>query len=284
MLMWYFTKIHINLNSLCQPVNVYVKDYIIDSDINFVYETDTPENFSNMVAGVCNLEASANSNFYVSIPYLQYANLKQIKETILHETAHLLAPEEEHGPIWKALYFAIGGNGKEFIDPAEVTVDNISRLELPAEWSTKRYGIEIRYWDQLTKILKRRKSSVSLYANMVGGDTILEASELRRILFWFADVVLNEADPNDWPSTSDIKDDLSNLYKLSLYYRDFIDELESKYDLDDPYPIDMSIPANETVPEFKSLTLKEVQRLRKARPSLIKFIQLLEKRFNRLIN
>ena len=267
-----------------EPLTVYFDNFSIDFDVDFSYSTETPDNDFNTVAAICDRDSTNKTSFNISMPYLQYASLDQIKEVILHEVAHLLAPiGEEHGPTWKAIYITMGGNGNEFIDTAEVTIDNVSRLKLPAEWSDKRYGVEIKYWDQLAAMLKRSKSGFSLYANMLGADTILPPNELRSILFWFTYVVINEGDPNDFPSTAEIKNDLSNLYKVAIYHRDFIDDLESTYDLDDPYPISMYIQDNETTPEFRSLTLKEVRRLRKSRAGLIKFINLLEKRFGKLI-
>lgn len=59
---------------------------------------------------------------------------EEIMETLLHETAHALVGHSAgHGPVWKAQYKRLGGNGKR--------LGNAPREAIPARQNGFKYGI-----------------------------------------------------------------------------------------------------------------------------------------------
>ena len=224
---------------------------------------------------VCKMDHSDHV-FMVNIPWLQWADNKQIKEVILHETAHLLVGTRQgHNSIWRDVYMFIGGNGRSFIDFAEVTYDNLARMELPEDWRTLRYGIDIKYWQQLIAMLDQRKTGIRLYAELVGTGPVLQGrGHYDRLL----STLINILSSTFHGKLNEVKEHMHNLHRLALYYESFINNLEREYDLDDK-----DFPDNERLDNNSYVTMREARQLRRAKKSLLRFINLLEKRFGDLI-
>ena len=68
--------------------------------------------FNNRKRGL-GLCSHIKRTIYLSKVYVQYNNEEEIKNTILHEIAHVLAgPLEGHSSIWRGIALNIGCNGK----------------------------------------------------------------------------------------------------------------------------------------------------------------------------
>ncbi len=68
---------------------------------------------SNKMTRKAGIAYYRNNIIKLSIPLLcNPENEKDIRETVLHEIAHLLTPYQRHNEIWRAVALKIGSNGK----------------------------------------------------------------------------------------------------------------------------------------------------------------------------
>ena len=259
------------------PVTIDGKDYIIDFKVVFVYDTEYVGNTTTSLAAVCNIGYSSMHQFEIKVPYLQWADRKQINEIILHEVAHLLAdPGEQHGPIWKAIYLAMGGNGEELIDAADVTLANLESIELPEDWRTIIHKVDLKYWEQLSKLLQQHKTGFRLFVDIVGiAPVFYGMGHYERVIPKFIHGIQNLHKYK----LKDIKEDITDILRLAQYFEVYIDRLEEDYNLDDD-----SVDPHERIHNNTYTTFKQARQLRRAKGSLKKFVNLLEKRFIKLVN
>ena len=250
-------------------------EYIIDFKVKFAYDTEYVAESPTVLAAVCRIGYGTDHLFEVKVPYLQWASRAQINEIILHEVAHLLAPSgEDHGPIWRAIYMAMGGNGEATIEAADVTYANLQATELPDDWRTLIHKVDLKYWEQLANMLQKTKTGIRLYADIVGTGPIFHGrGHYERVISKYITTrhLMNY-------KRFDVKEDFTYLWRLASYHLVYIDSIEREYDLDDD-----SEEANERLDNTYT-TLRQARQLRRAKKSLEKFVDLLDKHFIKLIN
>lgn len=91
-------------------VTIDGSSYTIPEDVKISVDYETELLSSSH--GVAAVTALYDTHYVltISIPYLQYAPANDIKGTILHEIAHMIAGRAaKHGPLWKDICIKIGG-------------------------------------------------------------------------------------------------------------------------------------------------------------------------------
>lgn len=93
-------KVREHFNRLCKKHNI--KDWELSFDFAG----------QNTIA----LTDYEHKTVYVSKYYMEILDYKQLKNEVVHEVAHILAPEESrhHGPKWKETCKRIGHNGDAY--------------------------------------------------------------------------------------------------------------------------------------------------------------------------
>lgn len=72
-------------------------------------------------AGICHYAARRIS---LSAPLMTVYSESEARDTVLHEVAHaLVGPEAGHGRRWRETAEAIGGTGRQYVDPEAPTLD-----------------------------------------------------------------------------------------------------------------------------------------------------------------
>lgn len=71
------------------------------------------------VFGVCNY---ARQKILLSTALVLINDEKTVRNTILHEIAHALTPEDGHGRVWRKKFVEMGGDGEIYYNPEKVKV------------------------------------------------------------------------------------------------------------------------------------------------------------------
>lgn len=164
-----------------ESITILDKDYIIHDDVRIVFDTESGAAGQPTALGSVCLRYT-NPFYYefrLSVPFLQYANKKQIKEIILHETAHIIAGEgvdygNHHGPTWRDIYLAMGGNGKATVEIKDAAYLGLYFTELPSDWEeSTHYDIPRSKWTEFTKFINRNINIGKLCLDLDVGDKLL---------------------------------------------------------------------------------------------------------------
>ena len=164
-----------------EAVTINDKDYIITHDVKVVFDSEygSPGR-ATALGSVCLRRTNpAHYEFMLSMPFLQYASRKQVKEVILHETAHIIAGEgidggNDHGPTWKAIYLAMGGNGKATVDIEDAAYLGMYLLGVPHKWSEpEHFEIPREKWTKLVHFVNREINLGELCQELDVGDRLL---------------------------------------------------------------------------------------------------------------
>ena len=151
-------------------INKYRKAILVDDD-SFKVNTDTDLLFDTSsvtfgsytaLGSVCPRNKNgkiAAYEFRLLIPFLQYANKNQIKEVILHEIAHIMVGNKYdngnwHGRTWRAVYYAIGGNGKATVNISDAAYLGLYYQKLSTNWEpAEQFGVPRNKWRELLSVI-----------------------------------------------------------------------------------------------------------------------------------
>lgn len=235
-----------------ESVSLDSRNYIIDVDVDFVLDTEsvTYDDSPTALGAVCPRYKDNQIyayEFRLLVPFLQYASKKQIKEVILHETAHLLAGRIErdwHGRIWRLLYMAIGGNGRATVDVEDAAYLGLYYTELPKDWTDPtHYDIPKDKWKVLLELIAKNMNSLPATCFSVGvGSELLSSAgygtgNINKKVSDLIMSIIKHFSANDQKVDIDIvKTDINVLYKLSIELRDKLTDLLYSRDHDNEFP------------------------------------------------
>ena len=152
-------------------VTIAGQDYLIDNKVDIVFDTDRVYDHPGALMAVCMREDYSGYEFNLLIPFLQYANKKQIKKLILHEVAHLIAkPYHDHDNLWYAICKTIGGDTRELVPISETAIANIKEFKMPADWTETFEGVDTKLW---TKVME-----LSLSTNLARMGLVLNETKI----------------------------------------------------------------------------------------------------------